>query len=137
VPNVVWLPSEVAKLTDREASFVQSFTQALSVKIYRDVRVDPKVAPIVGDAWAMLPVRDSIPEQGLPQLESLNFFQPAEGWMKKRLDNIRTVASALDAVANGRPLETKNLSTRYAAGLPALPPSAASSLRDRLLAFLD
>ena len=35
VPNLVWLPSEVAALTDREASFVQSYTQAISIKVYR------------------------------------------------------------------------------------------------------
>jgi hypothetical protein len=38
-PNVIWLPADVAKLTDREGSFAQQFVQALAVKIYRAVAV--------------------------------------------------------------------------------------------------
>ena len=36
VPNLVWLPSEVAKLTDRQDSFVQRYVQAISTRLYRD-----------------------------------------------------------------------------------------------------
>jgi hypothetical protein len=38
IPNLVWLPKQVAKLTDREGSFAQTYLQALSVKIYRYIR---------------------------------------------------------------------------------------------------
>jgi hypothetical protein len=34
VPNLVWLPAQVSKLSDREGSFVQTYLQALSWKIW-------------------------------------------------------------------------------------------------------
>ena len=34
--NLLWLPAQVSKLTDRQGSFVQSFIQAISVKLYRN-----------------------------------------------------------------------------------------------------
>jgi hypothetical protein len=137
VPNIVWLPSEVAALTDREASFVQSFTQAVSMKVYRDVPVSASAKPIVREAWDLLPVRDAIPAQGLPSVESLNFFMPTEQWLKGRIESIRRVADALDAVVRGDPVTGYGLSTRYEAGLPDVAPAAASALRDHLLALIS
>jgi hypothetical protein len=133
VPNLVWLPSEVAALTDREASFVQSYTQAISIKIFRHLPLDPSLVPIVQQAWDLLPVRDNIPEQGLPQIESLNFFTPSDAWLAGRVKKIREVASALDAVLKGEPVPDLGLSKRYAAGLAGVTPKAALGLRDRLL----
>lgn len=47
VPNLVWLPSQVSKLSDREGTFTQLYLQALSAKIYKDIEVDPKIKPFV------------------------------------------------------------------------------------------
>lgn len=132
VPNLVWLPSQVAALTDREASFVQSYTQAISIKIYRHVPVHSSTQASVDEAWSLLPVRDDIPQQGPPSAESLNFFRPSDRWLTERLRKIRNVANALDAVAKGKAVTTK-VSTRYVAGLPAVNTRAARRLRDTLL----
>ncbi len=43
VPNVVWLPSQVAKLTDLEGGVVQRTLAAMSYRIYRDAVVDDAV----------------------------------------------------------------------------------------------
>jgi hypothetical protein len=38
LPNLVWLPSQLAKLSDREGSFVQTLA-AVSRRIYRGVKL--------------------------------------------------------------------------------------------------
>jgi hypothetical protein len=133
VPNIVWLPSEVAALTDREASFVQSFTQAVSMKIFRDLPVSKSAKPIVEQAWKLLPVRDDIPPQGLPSIDSLNYFVPTEKWLNGKISKIRRVADALDAVVKGAPATGFRISKRYDEGLPNVAPDAAAALRDHLL----
>ena len=83
VPNVVWLPSEVAKLTDREASFVQSFTQALAQDLSRSPRrpesgfnrrrrvgdascprLNPRARSAAGRIAQLLPARRGLDEKG-------------------------------------------------------------------------
>ena len=65
VPNLLWLPSDVSKLSDR-AGFTQSFMQALAVKIYRDVEVARGGGELVEQAWDRLRDPGSIPVQALP-----------------------------------------------------------------------
>ena len=47
VPNLVWLPTQVAKLTDREGSFAQAYLQALSSKIYNRLQVPHQFSSLV------------------------------------------------------------------------------------------
>jgi hypothetical protein len=136
VPNLVWLPSEVAALTDRHGAFVQAYTQALAVKIYRDQEVSSSLRPIVEKAWDMLPTPENVPAQGLPNVGDLNFFVPTEQWMRSRLKIIASVKAAFEAIAAGAPPDGKVVSSRYAEGLKKLPASSASGLRDHLAALL-
>jgi hypothetical protein len=137
VPNVVWLPSEVAALTDREGSFVQAYVQAVARKIYANVPVAPALAEVAEDAWALLPENASVPEQGLPAASDLNYFVPGGGWLATRLQRIRDVVEALDAAAASRPLpKAKVVSSRYTTGLSQLDPGAASALAERLRPFV-
>ncbi|MEK7361396.1 MAG: hypothetical protein AAB133_04880, partial [Pseudomonadota bacterium] len=54
VPNLVWLPSDVAKLSDRDGTFTQLYLQALAAKIYKDLPVSQEMRPYVDKVWAML-----------------------------------------------------------------------------------
>src|ERR1019366_8734253 len=55
VPNLVWLPGQVAKLSDRQGGIVQKTLEALSYKVYRQAPVHPNLAEIVEEAWEMIP----------------------------------------------------------------------------------
>jgi hypothetical protein len=117
VPNLVWLPSEVSKLTDREGAFVQQFVQALSLKIYRDVSVHREMEPIVSEAWALLPEPVAIPAEGLPSMDEMSFFLPKSRFFERRRADLMLVLSALRAVASGGEPEGKVVATRYGDGL--------------------
>jgi hypothetical protein len=133
VPNLVWLPAQVAALTDREGSFVQSFTQALSIKIYQAHPVPSPPAAIAETAWSLLPPPPNIPPQGLPEIEDLNFFEPTAAWADRRSAAVRLVVAALDARLAGSQMPTKVISTRYTEGLAMLPVPAATALRSELV----
>lgn len=132
VPNLVWLPSEVAALTDRHESFVQTYMQAIAVKIYRSEDVQDPFRPIVDEAWNLLPMPTGVPEQGLPSLDELNFFQPTETWLRMRLKKIRVVSDALSAVLDGTPLAGKVISDRYSTGLNKMGRREAKELKHHL-----
>jgi hypothetical protein len=135
VPNLVWLPADVAALTDREGSFVQSYTQALSAKIYRNRIVSEPARTITEKAWELLPQRQGIPSAGLPDTNSLNYFVPSNRWLVGRFAKIRSVASALEAAAAGSSITGKIISQRYTDGLKTVDPDAALALQTHLQQF--
>lgn len=134
VPNLVWLPNQVAKLTDRQGSTVQKVLQAMAYQIYREAPVEPVVAERAGEAWALIPE----PEIRLASLwfGDLNWFTNTPLSVETRLARIQTELAALDDLASGRPLPGRVITTRYAAGLPALDPRAREGLSDYLHGFV-
>ena len=120
VPNVVWLPSEVSKLTDREGSFTQQYLQALSYKIYREIPLNSTIQPYVEEAWSRLPIPEGIPSQGLPEVKDLNYFNYNVDFIKRRYKKIRIVKEALEEISSGNLPIGKIISYRYTEGLPEL-----------------
>ena len=55
VPNLVWLPSQIAKLTDREEGVVQATFQSMAFAVYRHAPVAPHLEDVVEEAWALIP----------------------------------------------------------------------------------
>jgi hypothetical protein len=128
IPNVVWLPADVAKLTDREGSCAQQFVQALAIKIYRHARVNPGLEDFVEEAWELLPAPASVPEHALPDASSLSFFVPKADFFERRRRTFEEVAAALrhpDPAA-------KVIGDRYVPGLRAVPSDARDLLAQRL-----
>ena len=142
LPNLVWLPANIAKLTDRDLSFAQIFIQALSYKIYREVKVHETLKPYVEEAWSLLPAPE-FSKHRLPDVEDLNVFVVPERFVPTRVAKIRTASKGLLCVAaqDRESIKGKVLHTRYTAGLTASPPmvsvTAAKELGDRLVDYAD
>lgn len=134
VPNLVWLPGQIAKLTDREGSVVQETLQAMSWAIYRTAHVDSHLRDIVEEAWNLLPR----PSREISDIDSadLNWFVSTPLFFTTRRKRLDTVLAALRQLEGGLPLQSKVLTTRYTDGLPGVPPAARTSLLARLEAFV-
>lgn len=137
VPNLVWLPSEVSKLTDREGSFAQAYLQALAVHIYRDLPVAPALQGLVDEAWELLPEPASIPQEGLPPVEELSYFNPTRRFYDRNLGDLRQIIAALSAAKEGRAPAGRVISTRYGEGLPKVPVAAAKRLKRDLSQYAE
>ena len=133
VPNLVWLPSQVAKLTDREGSGVQETLQAMAWQIYRPVAVEPTYEQIVKRSWALLPV----PERAIGTIrhEELNWFEPTERFYRTREERLRSVVEALLQLEAGKGIAAKVITSRYGQGLPGVSAEARSDLRSYLCQF--
>lgn len=134
VPNLVWLPTQVAKLSDREGSFVQTYLQAISKKIYRSAPVSPHQENIAADAWALLPDPSGIPPQGLPRIEDLNFFKYTEEFFMNRSRSIRKVQELIASACRGEP--GPKVSKRYNEGLMLMTSSQLKPLNEFLIRYL-
>jgi hypothetical protein len=128
VPNVVWLPSDVAKLTDREGSFAQQFVQAIAFNVYRHVPVAHSLKETVEEAWDLLPQPATVPSHALPEASSLNYFVPKPEFFVRRHQIFTDVARALRSPET----QAKVVSKRYAPSLAAVPQAARTKLARHL-----
>lgn len=137
VPNLVWLPAEVSKLTDREGSFAQAYLQALSIHIYREVTVSPSLSGLVDEVWRLLPEPPEIPQEGLPSPSDLAFFMPSERFYKRNLRDLHHVVAALRAARSGRPQSTRVIARRYGEGLSSVSGRSLRKLCVDLQSYAD
>jgi hypothetical protein len=135
VPNLIWLPSQVAKLTDREGGVVQRTAQAMAFKIYRDVPVEGRLRDVLDHAWGMIPQPDIAIEPFA--LEDLNWFVMTDSFFKTREARVISVVDALEALEQGKTITAKVITTRYSNGLPDIGAGARSELKRYLRDFLE
>jgi hypothetical protein len=134
IPNLVWLPAQVAKLSDREGSFVQTYLQAISKKVYRSARVSIHQQSVVAEAWGLLPDSVGIPPQGLPRIDDLNFFAYSDDFIMSRLKSIQKVQALIAHTIRGQ--TRPRVSKRYDEGLRLMPPEQLEPLNQFLLGYV-
>jgi hypothetical protein len=137
VPNLVWLPSQVSKLSDREGSFVQTYLQALSWRIYHDIELSPGLKEVVDPIWERLSLRPEAAEVDLPDRSTLNFFQFDEKWIARRVSTLGSVIQALETVLSGEQPQRKTVSRRYTEGLSDVPRSSVVRLLAELRIYSE
>ena len=129
VPNLVWLPSQVAKLSDREGSKVQNALKEISWGIYRDVALPPGTKTIAENSWALLPKPTDV--RAILENE-VSWFIDTNAFMKTRHSKLKTVVVALEKLKNGKPIPLALKPSRYRDGLINVP----INKREKLLSDL-
>lgn len=94
VPNLVWLPSQIAKLSDRQGGIVQKTLEAVSYKVYRHAHVLPSLSEVVEEAWEMIPQ---------PMLELEEFSLDDLNWFRTTPAFFRTRSLRLESVSHRSP----------------------------------
>jgi hypothetical protein len=118
IPNLVWLPKQIAKLSDHEGGTVQEALKKTSREIYQSTAVDPAVQPAVDAIWNLLPHGKS--RVDIDQ-EKLHWFVVTDSYIDSRMKAINRTLDFCDAISTGRPFVKKGkISTRYFEGLPLL-----------------
>ncbi|MBO7570993.1 MAG: hypothetical protein J6T48_02460 [Bacteroidales bacterium] len=79
IPNLVWLPSQLSKLTDREGSYAQKFIQHISYELYYSKIINPMFSEI----WYELNNPGITPVSKFT-LDELNYFDYGVDRIKKK-----------------------------------------------------
>lgn len=113
VPNIVWLPAQLAKLTDIEGSVAQTAIQRIAWRAFRYATVDEAQRERCEAAWALIPEPSGLePDAIVPEL---HYFEPTDTFFVTRAKKAALVADAM--LLGG---SAKTISTRYGAGIPGL-----------------
>ena len=55
IPNIVWLPRPIAKLSDDQSSFLSQILKIISLELYRDININNyELKQIVKNSWSLL-----------------------------------------------------------------------------------
>lgn len=117
MPNLVWLPSWLAPLSDRQGSVVQRLLQRTSLALFADAPIKPSLEQVTNYAWSRL---GDVPPGEHLALQQLSYFTPDVKFYERRLASIEGVVRACGEIAaTGAPAK-KLICSRYTAGLPEL-----------------
>ena len=117
VPNLIWLPSWLAPLTDRQGGDIQAVLQRTSIALFRGVEVKRAVGGYAALAWRRLPAPP--PGERLV-LDRLQKFEAGRPFVSRRLNYLDKFVKGCDEILNGRSLDRKLICTRYTEELPTL-----------------
>lgn len=113
IPNLVWLPKQLSKLTDIDGSYAQQFLKYISGMLYK-----PKTSsdPMLDSIWKELNVPSIKPISAI-DLDKLNYFQHDINWLSSRKSSLAdALQSILDTIHFGAS-KTIRSSSRYISSL--------------------
>lgn len=128
IPNLVWLPKQLSKLTDIDGSYAQQFLKYISGMLYKPkTSSDPVLAPI----WKELNVPSIEPISEI-DLGKLNYFEHDINWLSSRKSSlVDALQSILDTILFGAS-KTIRSSSRYISSLKKVLTSMSNSDRQYL-----
>lgn len=107
VPNLVWLPSQISKLTDREGNYAQRFIQHISYKLYREIAIKE---PFLEDIWKRLADPGITPISDI-DLKKLHYFEYNEKLISRRKENLKKELTSIINILDGQEPIIKKINT--------------------------
>jgi len=131
VPNLVWLPVQISKLTDIEGSVAQKTLQTISRRLYGDITLPEGMSNILD---ALVSPTD------LPKFDInptiMNYFEVSDEWLRKRISSLISEINAILSVKpNQKTTLNKIKTSRYLPTLRELPAESRIELNNWLLYY--
>ena len=130
IPNLVWLPKQISKLTDREGSFAQDLLKNISYNIY----CKSGDSKFKNNIWRKLnnPQLETITSYSI---SDLNYFRVPEKWIDKRKTELIVEFDKInDVLLTGDVSEKKVKCSSY---LPSLKKNIATQNKQKLINWLE
>jgi len=128
VPNLVWLPAQISKLTDREGSLAQKLLQIISCRVYRGIAMPSNISTL----WDYLLCPSELQVFSF-DLAKINFFVVPDDWLRRR---VNTLISEIAAILSIDKYEHRGLqkvkSRRYLPSLRQIPQEKRLTLSEWL-----
>lgn len=124
VPNLAWLPAQVAKLTDHEGSYAQQVLQSISAQLYHSAA--EQHPGFLASIWDSLPAPDLDIEVDPRQL---SYFGVSGRAITIRRNNlIREIQSVEETISQSKPVGRSPRSFRYLSTLSQVQPQDCTGL---------
>lgn len=127
IPNLVWLPKQLSKLTDREGSYAQHFVQHVSGLLYRGITM-PNTT--LNDIWNELKDPGIKPISDI-KMDDLNYFEHNIKWIARRKSRLYNELQSILNILNGEnPIINKINTSNYIPSLRGISSRMDSQLKE-------
>lgn len=134
MPNLIWLPSWLSALTDRQSSEVQRTLQRTSIALFRKANLPARLRPYAEYGWSKL---QEPPRGHVLPTERLAIFDPQEKFFRNRVRYLDKFVAGTESVLASGSLPTKLICSRYTQGLPKLGSAAVSDFSTAMKDYRD
>lgn len=131
IPNLVWLPKQISKLTDREGSYAQNLLKTISYKIYFN---NNSLSDFKKEIWAELENPNTQTKHSI-DVSKLNYFKIPDTWVDKKRKGLIEEITTIKSVINSETVGSKKV--KCSSYLPTLLSKTSSNGRQNLITWLD
>lgn len=131
IPNLVWLPKQISKLTDREGSYAQNLLKTISYKIYFDTN---NLSDFKKEIWAELENPETKTKHKI-DTSKLNYFKIPDSWIDKKRKGLFKEMTTIKSVINSGTLGNEKV--KCSSYLPTLLTKTTNIEKQNLIAWLD
>lgn len=131
VPNLVWLPKQISKLTDREGSYAQNLLKTISYKLYYK---KDNLSDFRHNIWNEFDNPKLITKREI-DISKLNFFRISEDWIMKKRNGLLSEFTDIKNVISLKNVENEKV--KCSSYLPTLLLNALESEKQNLIKWLD
>jgi hypothetical protein len=129
IPNLVWLPSQLSKLTDRDGSYAQQFLKHISYQLYSKIRI---ANPMISGIWSELKDPGITPESKF-SLDDLNYFDSDAEWIDDKKAKLNQELQSILAILDNPSASVKTIyNDRYTSTLRDASKTMALSDKENL-----
>lgn len=131
VPNLVWLPVQISKFTDREGSMAQKMLQAISYKIYHKINMPSEICSL----WKYLPLPREFENIEINS-NTVSYFDIPNKWIEKRIEGLMAeieIILSIDETEIDKILKVK--CSRYLPSLKRISKEKRQTLDDWLISY--
>lgn len=121
IPNLVWLPKQISKLSDIEGGLVQTALKATSWNLYRNVPFESPLQQSIENVWNELPKPELLSHFNFAA-DELNFLKIEESFYESRKEVFHAYITFIQNCIDGIPAAPKGIRSRYRAELPEIDP---------------
>jgi len=140
IPNLVWLPKELSRLSDVEGSSVQLALQKLSREIYRKLDLPTNLARFSEESWSLLDEGFDTAEElpvNLPEISELTFIRLPNKYVNLRISKIGALSNALIGHGNSSDFDMPKISSKYDPLIRTIDRSVALDLGNKLNDYFE
>jgi len=131
IPNLVWLPKQISKLTDREGSYAQNLLKTISYKIYFDVN---NSSDFKKEIWAELENPETQTKENI-DISKLNYFKIPHSWTDKKGKGLIKEMTTIKSVINSGTVGNEKV--KCSSYLPTLLTKTTNIVQQNLITWLD
>lgn len=131
VPNLVWLPKQISKLTDREGSYAQNLLKTISYKIYSDTN---EASDFKKKIWFELN-NPNTPTKYNIDVSKLNYFKIPDAWIEKKKKGLLSEIETIKSVINKGTINNEKV--KCSTYLPTLLSKTPNNERENLIIWLN